>query len=80
MHFVIFVGSQNCLPDEIITLKKALPDGNLALKITYQTEIWLSKSITRQKSGHQIFLPDMIYLTGKMYDYFDYALVGVGWG
>ena len=30
--FVKFLGSQNCLPDEKMALKKALPDRNLALK------------------------------------------------
>ena len=78
--FVIFLGSPNCLPDEKMALKKALPDRNLALKITYRMGIWLSKSLTGRESGHQIFLPDMIYLSGKIYDYFDYAWVGVEWG
>ena len=41
--FVKFLGSQNCLPDKKMALKKALLDGNLALKIAYQTGIWLSK-------------------------------------
>ena len=39
------VGSQICLPDEKMALKKALPDGNLALKIAYRTGIWLSKAL-----------------------------------
>ena len=60
-----------------MALKKTLPDRNLALKIAYRTGIWLSKSLTRRESGHQIFLPDMIYLTRKIYDYYDYAWVGV---
>ena len=59
-----------------MALKKTLPDRNLALKIAYRTGIWLSKSLTRPESGHQIFLPDMIYLTRKIYDYFDYAWGG----
>ena len=43
----------------------------------YRTGIWLSKSLSGRESGHQILLPDMIYLTGKIYDYYDYAWVGV---
>ena len=35
--FVRYLGSKNCLPDEKMALKKALGDGNLALKITYRT-------------------------------------------
>ena len=59
-----------------MALKNALPDGNVALKITYQTGIWLSKSLTGRESGHQMFLPDMIYLTGKIYDL---IMHGLGW-
>ena len=33
--FVRFLGSQNCLPDEKMALKKAVPDGNWALKYHY---------------------------------------------
>ena len=39
-------------------LKKALPNNILAW-------IWLSKSPTRQESGHEKFLPDMIFLLVK---------------
>ena len=45
--FVNFFGSQNCLPDEKMALKKAIPDGNLAFK-----------TITGRKFGSQISLPD----------------------
>ena len=56
--FVKFFGSQNCLPDEKMALKKALPDGNLAFKYHYRTGIWLSKIITGQ------------FLSGKIYMHF----------
>ena len=58
--FVRFLGCHNCLPDKKMALEKALPNRNLALK-----------SLTKRESGHQIFLPDMIFLTGKIYDYFN---------
>ena len=61
MHFVRFLGSHNCLPDEKMALEKELPNGNsaikitlsnvnLALKITYQTRIWPSNILT----GHNL--------------------------
>ena len=53
-----FLGSQNCISDEEMALKKALPDGNLAFKYHYRTEIWLSNTITGQKFGSQKSLPD----------------------
>ena len=75
--FVMFLGSQNYLPDEKMALKKPLLDGqNFALKITYRTWIWLSKLFNGWESGHQIFSPNNIYLTGKIYDY-DCAWGGV---
>ena len=48
MHFVNFLGSQNCLSgekkglkkallDKNLALKTALPDGNLSLKYPYRT-------------------------------------------
>ena len=42
-----------------------IPDVNLAFK-----------SLTGRESGHQIFLPDTIFLTGKIYDYFVMHRVG----
>ena len=65
------MGSQNCLPDEKMALKKALPDrnlalkkelpdGNLALKYHYRMGIRLSNIITRQEFGSQISLPDIL--------------------
>ena len=69
---------KKALPDRNRALKKALPDGNWALKYYYRTGIWLSKSLTEQVYGHQIFLPDMIFHTRKIYDYFDYSWGGVG--
>ena len=39
-------------------------------KLLYQMWIWLSKSLTKRESGHQIFLPDIICLSGKIYDFF----------
>ena len=68
---------QNCLPDDKMALIKALPDRNLALKFFNQMGIWLSKSFTGRESGHQMFLPDVIFLFHKIYDYFDFAW-GVG--
>ena len=41
-----------------MTLKMALPDWNLALKITYRMGIWLSKSLTGWEFGSQNRLPD----------------------
>ena len=38
--FVKFLGSQNCLLEEKMALKKALPDRKLSLKYHYQTGIW----------------------------------------
>ena len=35
-----FLGSQNCLLEEKMALKKALPDRKLCLKYHYQTGIW----------------------------------------
>ena len=59
-----------------------------SLKIAYRTIKWLSKGmnkqefaikkLTEQESGHQIFLPDMFFVSGKIFDYFDYAGGGVG--
>ena len=69
--FLRYLVSQNGLQDEKMTIKQALPDTNLALKFTYRTRIWLSKSLTEQESGHQIFFSSMIFLTGKIYDYFN---------
>ena len=43
-----------------MALKKALPEENLALKITYRKRIGLSNIITGRESGSQILLPDMI--------------------
>ena len=41
-----------------MALKKALPDGNWALKYHYRTGIWLSKIITGREFGSQKSLPD----------------------
>ena len=60
--FVKFLGSQNCLPDEKMALKKALLDrnlalnkalldGNWALKYYYRTRIGLSNIITGHEFG-----------------------------
>ena len=56
--FVIFFGSQNCLPDEKMALEKALPDGNWARKYHYRTGIGLSNIITGREFGSQKSLPD----------------------
>ena len=53
-----FLGSQNCLPDEKMALKKTLPDGNFALKYHYRTGISLSNIITGREFGSQILLQD----------------------
>ena len=65
MQFCHISGLSKLLPEEKMALKKALPEGILALKNTYRTWIWLSKSHTGQESGPQIFLLDMIFLSGK---------------
>ena len=52
--FVRFLGSQNCLPEEKRALPKELLNGNLALKMTYQTRIWPSNILTRR----DFFCPD----------------------
>ena len=51
MHFVKFLGSQNCLPDEKMPLRKTLPDKSLALKRHNQTGIGLSIIITGLRRG-----------------------------
>ena len=56
--FVRFLGSQNCLPEEKMALKKPLPDGNWALKYHYRTGIWLSKIITGREFGSEKSLLD----------------------
>ena len=53
--------------DKKMALKKALRNVNLALKIAYRTWIWLSKPLTGRESGHQIFLPDMLFFV-KIFD------------
>ena len=68
--FVKFLGSQNCLTDEKMALKKALPDGNLALKYHYQTRIGLSNIITGREFGCQ-------YLLNRQT--FGSVLEGLGW-
>ena len=61
MHFVKFLGSQNCLPDEKIVVKEVLPNKNLALrkasvgrnwalKYHYSAGIDLSNIITGRES------------------------------
>ena len=62
MYFCQIFVSQNCLPDERRALKNALPDGNLALKITYPTRIWpsfLADMILLSISFVQTTIPDM---------------------
>ena len=53
----------NCLPDAKMAFdfQNHLSDVNLALKVPSGWE-----------SGHKIFLLDIIFLAGKIYDYFDY--------
>ena len=54
--FVQFLGSQNCLPDKKMALKKALPYRNLGLKYHYRTGIRLANILTEQEFGSQKFI------------------------
>ena len=62
--YVRFFGSQNGFPDKKMAIKKALQNRNWALKITYQIWIQPSNILSGQESGHHMFFPDIIFLTG----------------
>ena len=53
MHFCQSFGVSKFLTGRENGSQKALPDGNLALKIAYRTGIWLSKSLTGREFGSQ---------------------------
>ena len=61
----------------IWSLKIAYQTRKWLSKRHHRTRFWLSKSLNRRESGRQIFLPDRIFLIGKIYDHFDYAWGGV---
>ena len=53
MHFYQSFGVTKFLTGRGNGSQKALPNGNLALKISYLMEIWLSKLLTGREFGFQ---------------------------
>ena len=66
MHFCQSFGVSKFLTGRENGSQKALPDGNLALKIAYRTGIWLSKSLTGREFGSQRHYRTGIWLSKSL--------------